>query len=103
MEIAPLMTHIYETDGLSGTPPKYYGEASKKAIYKHREKNREGYNERQRKYYTEKSLDEEWKQKFNDRCKEANRKYREKKALEHPPQPRGRPRKDGVVMGTIEL
>lgn len=81
-----------------GSPPKYYGESAKKAIYKHREANRDEYNERQRKYYSDKILDAEWKEKFNERCKEANRKYREKKRLSVPPRPRGRPRKESIVI-----
>ena len=82
-----------EKENMSGTPPKYYGENMKKAIYKHRENNRADYNERQRKYYEAKSNDVEWREKFNERCREANRKYREKKREENPPRPRGRPRK----------
>jgi len=82
-----------EKENMCGTPPKYYGENMKKAIYKHRENNRADYNERQRKYYEAKSNDIEWREKFNERCREANRKYREKKREENPPRPRGRPRK----------
>ena len=82
-----------EKENMSGTPPKYYGENMKKAIYKHRENNRADYNERQRKYYTEKCKSDEWREKFNERCREANKKYREKKREENPPRPRGRPRK----------
>ena len=81
---------------LSTSPPKYYGESMKRAIYKHRENNRDDYNERQRKYYEVKSNDVEWKEKFNQRCREANRKYREKKREENPPRPRGRPRKENI-------
>ena len=70
-----------------------YTPSVKKAIDKYRSKNVEKYNELQRKYYDKQKEDEEWKQKFNERCKENNRKYREKKRLENPPKPKGRPRK----------
>lgn len=70
-----------------------YTPAMKNAIYKHRENHRDDYNKRQRDYYTKFSENEDWKQKFNERCREANRKYREKKRGENPPRPRGRPRK----------
>lgn len=69
-----------------------YTPAVKKAIDKYRSKNPEKYNELQRQYYNEAKTDEEWKQKFNERCKENNRKYREKKRLANPPAKRGRPR-----------
>ena len=70
-----------------------YTPAVKKAIYKYRSKNVAKYNELQRKYYNEQKEDDEWKQKFNERCKENNKKYRERKKLANPPNPRGRPRK----------
>lgn len=70
-----------------------YTPAVKKAIDKYRNKNPEKYNELQRQYYNEAKKDEEWKQKFNERCKINNQRYREKKKLENPPKPRGRPRK----------
>jgi hypothetical protein len=70
-----------------------YTPSAKKAIDKYRTKNVEKYNESQRNYYNEAKEDPEWKQKFNERCKENNRKYRDKKRLENPPKPRGRPRK----------
>ena len=74
----------------------YYRPSVKKAIMNYRAKNINKYNEFQRQYYHTKKGDEEWKEKFNERCKEANRKYREKKRLESPPLPRGRPRKLNV-------
>ncbi len=77
---------------------KYYNENIKKAIYKHRENNRPAYNERQRNYYAKLSEDAEWRTCFNERCREANRKYREKKRLENPPRARGRPRKTIPVL-----
>lgn len=70
-----------------------YTESAKKAIDKYRSKNVEKYNELQRKYYNKSKEDEEWRQKFNERCRENNRRYREKKRLENPPKARGRPKK----------
>ena len=70
-----------------------YTPAVKKAIDKYRSKNPEKYNELQRTYYNEAKADEEWRTKFNQRCKENNRIYREKKRLANPPNPKGRPRK----------
>jgi len=70
-----------------------YTPAVKKAIDKYRNKNVEKYNELQRDYYNEAKQNEEWKAKFNERCKENNKRYREKKRLENPPKPKGRPRK----------
>jgi hypothetical protein len=72
---------------------KTYTPAVKKAIDKYRSKNIEKYNELQRQYYNEAKEDDEWRQKFNERCKHNNQKYREKKRLENPPKSRGRPRK----------
>ncbi len=75
---------------------KTYTEAAKNAIYKYRSKNPEKYNEIQRLYYGEAKIDEEWRKKFNERCKINNQRYREKKRQELGEQikPRGRPRKD---------
>jgi hypothetical protein len=77
---------------------KYYTESEKKAIYKNRDNNRDQYNERQRNYYADKITNEEWKTKFNERCKEANREYRRRKAELNPPKPRGRPRKITAII-----
>ena len=86
-----------ESMGLKGNdefPRKStYTPAVKRAIDKYRSKNAEKYNELQRNYYNEAKEDEEWKKKFNERCKINNQKYREKKRLEKPPNPKGRPRK----------
>ena len=73
-----------------------YTEAVKNAIYKYRSKNPEKYNEKQREYYEEASKDEEWKKKFNERCRIANQKYRENKKtlLGDKVKSRGRPRKE---------
>jgi len=74
-----------------------YTPAVKRAIDKYRTKNANKYNELQRNYYNEAKADEEWRQKFNERCKLNNQKYREKKraiALENGLViTRGRPRK----------
>ena len=78
---------------IEGKPLSSYTPAVKKAIYNYRSKNVAKYNELQRKYYNEAKTNEVWKEKFNERCKENNRKYREKKRLENPPKPKGRPRK----------
>lgn len=71
----------------------YYTPSAKKAIDKYRSKNIDKYNEIQRNYYNEAKEDEEWKTKFNERCKINNNKYRAKKRLENPPKSIGRPRK----------
>ena len=76
-----------------------YTDAHKKAQQKYRDKNREEYNESQRKFYEKKKVDEDWKKKFNERSKENNKIYRLKKREEklnnptYEPKPRGRPRK----------
>ena len=77
-------------------PKKTYTLSVKNAIYKYRSKNPEKYNEKQREYYDEAKNDEEWRKKFNERCKINNQKYREKKKQELGEQikPRGRPRKE---------
>lgn len=76
-------------------PPKknYYTDAVKRAIVTYREKHTEKYNEFQRNYYHTKKQDEEWNDKFKERCREANRRCREKKRENSPPAKRGRPRK----------
>ena len=71
----------------------YYTPAVKKAIMIYREKNKDQYNEFQRQYYHTKKNDEEWNEKFKERCRIANQKYRNKKRENSPPLPRGRPRK----------
>jgi hypothetical protein len=83
-----------------------YTDAHKKAQQKYRDKNREEYNESQRKFYERKKGDEDWKKKFNERSKENNKIYRFKKRAEklnnpaYQPKPRGRPRK--IVSSVIE-
>lgn len=71
----------------------YYTPAMKKAIMTYREKNVEKYNEFQRNYYHSRKIDEEWNEKFKERCREANRRYRERKKENAPPAKIGRPRK----------
>lgn len=76
----------------------YYTPAVKRAIMKHRERNKEKYNEAQLQYYHLKKQDEEWKRKFTERCRKANEKFRQKQKEEReklniPPKKRGRPRK----------
>tara|TARA_R110000744_G_scaffold286067_1_gene397365 strand:- start:794 stop:1069 length:276 start_codon:yes stop_codon:yes gene_type:complete len=72
-----------------------YTPAVKKAIMKHRAKNIDKYNEFQRGYYHQQKEDPEWYLKFCIRCKEANKRYRDKKKAEagEDVRPRGRPRK----------
>ena len=70
-----------------------YTPAAKKAIDKYRICNVDKYNELQRKYYNVAKQNDEWRIKFNERCKENNKKYREKKRALNPPKPLGRPRK----------
>jgi len=71
----------------------YYTPSVKKAIMNYREKNVDKYNEFQRNYYHTKKTDEEWNERFKERCREANKRYREKKRENQPPRKRGRPRK----------
>ena len=98
MEIQNIETNIetnidnIETE-ITEPKPKFYNENMKKAIYKHREKNRAAYNERQRLLYIKLSQDPEWKARYNERSRETNRKYREKMRGDEPPKSRGRPRK----------
>lgn len=57
-------------------------------------------NELQKLYYNKAKQNEEWRKKFNERCKENNRKYRERKRLEKPPKARGRPKKSIPIIIT---
>jgi len=76
----------------------YYTPAVKKAIMTYREKNIDKYNEFQRNYYHTKKVDEEWNDKFKERCRVANQKYRDKKRENSPPAQRGRPRKAILIL-----
>jgi hypothetical protein len=69
-----------------------YNEVLKKAIYNYRNKNKDKYNEIQRNYYNKMKQDEEWKKKFNERCKIYNKKRREKIKNENSGK-KGRPKK----------
>jgi hypothetical protein len=71
----------------------YYTPAVKKAIIAYRGRNTDKYNEFQRNYYHSKKTDEEWNERFKERCRIANQKYREKKRENSPPAKIGRPRK----------
>lgn len=56
-----------------------YTESIKNAIYKHRANNLDAYNERQRDYYNKSKQDEEWYEKFKERCRKNNKAYRDRK------------------------
>ena len=57
---------------------------NKEAVYKWRKTpaGQDKYNEYQMKLYKELSANDEWRLKYNERAREANRKWRAKKALE---------------------
>lgn len=59
-------------------------EKNREAVYKWRKTpaGQDKYNEYQMKLYRELSQNDEWRKKYNERAKEANRRYREKKAIE---------------------
>jgi hypothetical protein len=82
---------------------KYYNEAVKKAIDKYRSKNPEKYKEQQREYYAEAKEDPVWKDKFNERCRENNQRYREKMRLKNPPKSVGRPRKEYAPISVASI
>ena len=58
-----------------------YTPSIKKAIYKYREKNPDVNRLNSKKYYYRHKEDEEWKAKRNEQCREANKRYYEKKKL----------------------
>lgn len=80
-----------------------YTPALKKAINKYRSKNPEKYNELQRQYYNKLKEDDEWKEKFNERCRINNKNYRQRKReiLGDTVKPRGRPRKPIPVINIV--
>ena len=80
-----------------------YTNSVKKAINIYRNKNLEKYNENQRNYYQTAKTNEEWKQKFNERCKVNNKIYRDKKSLENPPKPKGRPKRPMPIINVTEI
>ena len=49
-----------------------------------------------------KKEDPEWRLKHNERCKEYNRKHKEKLRGGAPPRPRGRPKKPTDFLSLIE-
>lgn len=84
-----------------------YNESVKKAVYKYRQKHLQKYNEKQREYYSEAVKDDDWRKKFNERCKINNKVYRDKKKelLGNEVKPRGRPRREikFAVSDLVEL
>ena len=72
-----------------------YTEKTKLSIKKYREteKGRGVYNDYMRRFYEDKVQDDEWRARHNERCKEYNKRYREKKRDGEEPKSRGRPRK----------
>lgn len=87
-------------DDVEETKPisKKYSQANLIAQQKYRHKYPEKYCEQQRKLYDRLKDDEEWKHKFNERCKINNKIYRDKKKAEMlgagiTQKKRGRPRK----------
>ena len=59
--------------------PKYYNHTVREAIYRYRSKNKEGYNQKCKDYYHNKMKDPEARKFHNARCKEYNRRRRERK------------------------
>ena len=58
---------------------KYYNSTVREAIYRYRSKNKEGYNQKCKDYYHKKMADPEARKFHNARCREYNRKLRERK------------------------
>ena len=59
--------------------PKYYNHTVREAIYRYRSKNKEGYNQKCKDYYHNKMKDPAARKFHNARCKEYNRRRRERK------------------------
>jgi len=59
-------------------PTAYYTHAQKEAIYKHRQKYREKYNDYALKTYHKQMEDNDWRKLKNEKAKKHNRAYREK-------------------------
>lgn len=78
---------------------KYYTPSVKKAILVYRAKHQEEYNEYQREHYAKNKEDDEWRKTFNDKCREANQRYRDnkRKLLGENRKGRGRPRKETTI------
>ena len=58
--------------------PKYYNATVRESIYRYRSKNKEGYNQRCKDYYHNKMKDPDARKFHNARCREYNRKRRER-------------------------
>ena len=78
--------------------PSQYNEKKRDAIYKHRRANIDAYNAYQRAYYKRKAQDPEWRHNRAMKCREANKKYRNKKLMITEPKPRGRPKHDESIL-----
>ena len=82
-----------------------YTPAHFRAQTKYREKYPEKYKELQKKYYETYKLDDEWRNNFNAKARENNKKCRERKKLEkiengEEIRGRGRPKKIAVLTET---
>ena len=73
--------------------PRYYNEAVREAIYRHRRADPEKYNAYMRSYYQRKSADPVWRENRLKKCRQDNARYRDKQREGQPPKARGRPRK----------
>lgn len=78
--------------------PKYYNEATKKAVYRYRQANKDLCNAISRRYYYKKMEDPEWRAERLRRCNEANKRQRDKRRGDNPPKKAGRPRKPVPVI-----
>lgn len=58
--------------------PKYYNNTVRESIYRYRSKNRENYNQKMKDYYHNKMKDPDARRFHNQRCKEYNRRRRER-------------------------
>lgn len=76
MENDEMMTIVVECK------KKCYTNAHREAQQRYREKNREEYNKSQRELYNKLKEDPKWKEKFNERSKNNNLIYRQRKREE---------------------
>jgi hypothetical protein len=58
-----------------------YTESVKRAIIKYREKNPNSNKLNAKSYYDKHKENEEWRAKYNEKCRQANKRYYEKKKL----------------------
>lgn len=88
-----------------GQNPTTYTDSVKASIIKYRasEKGRGVYNDYMRRFYEDKVQDDEWRARHNERCKEYNKRYREKKRDGEEPKTRGRPRKVKELVEITEI